>query len=136
MFLSARVLVAVSGVNSFEYSSEWLHRQLTADTLYIQLVDLEHNRGGDPKGIRYVPATLSTVTVTLGSIDSAKAVTRAASQPFAGDASIWAVAIAATDDFGEGNIEIALLDGGLAGTARKARITNGVVIESDDPGMC
>jgi len=136
MYLSARVLIAVANVNSFEYASEWLHRQLTADTLYIQLVDLEHNRGGDPKGIRYVPASLSTVTVTLGSIDSAKVVTRSATQPFASDPSIWAVAIAATDDFGEGNIEIALQDGGPAGTARKARIVNGVTIESEDPGMC
>ena len=133
MYLGARILSAVADKNNFEYATEWVHRQKTQDTLYLQLVDLDHNRAGQPEGIRYVPAAGSTMTVTLGSIDAVKAVSRAATQPFPLDPSIWKVDILAADDPGEGNIEISMTE---AGVVRKARVTNGVSVESDDPSMC
>jgi len=133
MYLGARVLAAVSDKNNHEFATEWRHRQLSADKLYVQLVDLEHNRAGNPEGIRYMPTAPATMNVTLGSIDASLAKTYVATQPFAQDPSIWLVSVLATDDFGEGDIEIELTE---AGVVRKARIQGGVSVDSDSPSFC
>lgn len=133
MFLGAQVLINVSGVNAFEAATEFRHRQGSTANLYIQLIDLDRNRSGEPAGLRYMPADASTLTVTLGSIDEALVATKTAMQPFSQDPSIWMVQIQSTDDFGQGNIEIELTEGGVV---RKARILNGVVVDPDDPSFC
>jgi hypothetical protein len=68
--------------------------------LYFQLVDASLDtdmQGYNPSGRRYMPATGSTMTVQLQNIDDSKVVTRTATQPFVGDASIWSIQILATD---------------------------------------
>lgn len=100
MLLSADFLKDVCGVNSFEYTHgvEWTEGD--ALTLSFQLIDVSLDtapQGYFPPGRRYVPASGSTLTVVIENIDDAKKVTRAATQPYAQDGSVWQVQIFATD---------------------------------------
>ncbi len=110
MLLACRFLIDVAGVNSFEYaeSVEWY--QGDSQTLYVQLIDASLDRPQDgyvPAGRRYIPAQGSTLTVTFSNIDSAKVVTRSATQPFAQDGSIWSIPILPSDPF-KGSISVHL----------------------------
>lgn len=102
MILSARMLSDAQTVNSFKYVPILQAMQGDAYTVYFQLIDASQDLARDgffPAGRRYIPASGATLTVTLDSIDAAKAITRIASQPtgFTQDASIWSVSVLATD---------------------------------------
>jgi len=100
MLLSARVLNDVASANSFEYADEAKWTEGDPVTLYIQLTDASLDTamaGFQPPGRRYLPATGATLTVQLQNIDDSKVITRTATQPFAGDGSIWSVQILSTD---------------------------------------
>lgn len=118
MLLSFRFLTDVAGVNSFEAAVSAEISQGDAQDLYFQLIDAGLDRGEQgymPAGRRYMPASPATMTVTFtntntgpttggdfqlsprinpGSLDT---FTRAATQPFAQDSSIWKVSILASD---------------------------------------
>jgi len=116
MLLSARILKDVSSVNSFDYDTEHRFMQGNAETIYIQLTDLDKDRvkdGFKPSGRRYIPQTGATLTVTIRSIDDARTVQRQALQPFPGDPSIWQLQIMPTDRIaGACKMELALVEGG------------------------
>jgi hypothetical protein len=100
MLLSARVLKAVTDVNTFEATSQFEWTEGDTTVLYFNLIDstLDMSQDGfDPAGRRYCPPATSTLTVVLESIDDARKLTRAATQPFPGDASIWSIQIFGTD---------------------------------------
>lgn len=100
MRLSGRVLLNVSSVNSFTYGTEVQASVGDAVDVYVQLVDLDQlpqNQAWQPFGLRYCPLTGATMTVDVQNLDDAKAFTRAATQPFTGDTSIWKLSLLATD---------------------------------------
>lgn len=100
MLLSARPLNDVANVNSFEYAESATWTEGDQVTLYLQLIDASLDtdmKGFFPAGRRYMPPATSTLSVQIQNIDSARVVTRQATQPFAEDASIWAVSILTTD---------------------------------------
>ena len=100
MRLSCRMLSDVQSANSFEHVDVLKLNEGDAPTVYIQLVDLDRDKASDgfkPSGRRYMPPVASTLQVVLDHIDTAKKVTRAATQPFSQDASIWSIALATTD---------------------------------------
>jgi len=100
MLLSARPLNDVANVNSFEYAEAVTWTEGDQVTMYLQLIDASLDtdmKGFYPAGRRYMPPATSTLSVQIQNIDSAKVVTRTATQPFAEDASIWAVTILSTD---------------------------------------
>lgn len=100
MLLSARFLNDVGSVNSFELTNQLEIYAGDGQTLYFQLVDASLDRpdqGFFPAGRRYMPPATSGLVVTLMNVDDAKVVLRTATQPFAGDASIWSIPILSTD---------------------------------------
>jgi hypothetical protein len=100
MLLSARILTNVNGVNDYDYADSAEFVEGDTPSIYFQLVDASRDRaleGFVPAGRRYVPASGATLQVVIDSVDDAKKVTRAASQPFANDPSIWRVTVLTTD---------------------------------------
>jgi hypothetical protein len=122
MHLSARILENVSGVNSFDYANQATFTEGDTPTIYFQLVDLAKNKASEgfvPAGCRYVPEADATLTITLDHVDSARKITRAATQPFANDPSIWSFVILTTDKLrGTVNMKLALSEDG--------KVTNGL----------
>jgi hypothetical protein len=94
------MLQDVASVNSYELTEEVEFTQGDTVDIYFQLVDASLDKavkGFVPSGRRYVPAAGATLSVKLDNIDDNIQVTRAASQPFANDSSIWKVSVLSTD---------------------------------------
>lgn len=141
MLLSARVLNDVASVNSFEYASNVAWMEGDATTLYFQLIDasLDTDMAGfNPSGRRYMPATGATLSVQLQNIDDAKVVNRTATQPFAGDASIWSIQILATDALhGMPQMLLTLVEpDGLSTKTTRGLVKNGIKIFSTSNVGC
>ena len=133
MRLGARILRAVAGVNQYEFANEFQHNEGSADTLYIQLVNLDHNQDGGPAGISYQPDAGSTLEIVLGDINTAAVVTLTAIQPFSADGSIWSGTILTTHDFGTGPLQATLTENGVIKTLT---IIDGIQVFPSDPGRC
>lgn len=116
MRLSARILENVSGVNAYDYADAAEMTAGDAPTIYFQLIDLSKDRaekGFVPAGRRYVPAAGATLSVVLDNIDDSRKVTRAATQPFPQDPSIWAITLLTTDKvLGTVNMKLTLTEPG------------------------
>ena len=100
MLLSARMLENGGTVNDLEATQRLRFCEGDAPLVYFQLVDLtkdRSDRGYFPAGRRYVPATSSTLLVTLININDSHQVVRYATQPFPGDLSIWALQLIPAD---------------------------------------
>ena len=100
MLLSARMLDSVNGVNSYEQVSCVRYFEGDAPAVYFMLIDLSLDRaeaGYMPSGRRYVPAAGATLSVLLDNLDDARKCSRAATQPFAQDLSIWCVQLLPSD---------------------------------------
>lgn len=100
MLLSARPLRDVQSVNSFRYCNQLQFTEGDVLTVYFQLIDAGldlSTEGYNPAGRRYMPAAGAVLTVTVDSINSAKKITRVATQPYAQDPSIWSLSILSTD---------------------------------------
>ena len=124
MKLGIRILDCVVDVNHFEPTTtvEWTEGDSPA--IYFQLVDERKdkaNEGFSPPFRRFMPATGATMAITLESIDDAKRVTRAATQPFSNDASIWMVDVLSTDLIGGTiNMRVVLTEDSVVTNAYKA----------------
>lgn len=100
MLLSARILNNVASINSFEWADEAEFTQGDTVDIYFQLIDASLDkavRGYQPAGRRYMPAAGATLSCKLDNIDDNIALTRAASQPFPLDPSIWKMNVLAAD---------------------------------------
>lgn len=112
MLLSARPIKDVGSVNVFTWATQLEYTQGDTVDLYFMLVDRTQDTRSDPPGRRYMPAAGATLQVTLDNIDQAKQLTRAATQPFTNDPSIWKVSIIATDVIkGTCGLALALTEG-------------------------
>lgn len=90
----------VQSVNSFEWADEVEFTKGDSVNVYFQLIDASLDKavkGFSPAGRRYVPAAGATLSVKLDNINDAIAITRAATQPYATDGSIWMLTVLATD---------------------------------------
>jgi len=111
MLLSARFLLDVANVNSYEHAAQLEFNAGDAQVIHLQLIDAALDRaeqGFSPAGRRYMPPAGSTLQLTMLNIDDAKKVTRFATQPYAQDPSIWAVSILATDPL-KGSVSLKLV---------------------------
>lgn len=120
MVLSAKVLSDVNSVNSFEYVGQLEVVEGDPFTLYFQLMD-------SSKDLRYVPASSATLSVVLTNIDTAKRVTRSATQPYPGDLSIWALSVLASDPIAAGTItaKLTLVESGVT---RNGSVINAIAV--------
>ncbi len=123
MLLSARPLNDVSNVNSFRPTSTAQFTAGDAASFYFQLIDKTldlGNEGYSPSGRRYMPAAGATLSIKIQSINDAITITRAATQPFANDPSIWVVSLLTTDKLnGSYSMRLTLSEG--------SKVTNGFV---------
>ncbi len=122
MQLFANLLLNVTDVNHFTYATG-VHAQVgDAFTVYLQLADLDQGppeRAGAPMGLRYAPAAGATLTARFRNLDAARQFVRFASQPFAGDPSIWSLPILAADPVrGTVDLVLTLTEGAVVRTAR------------------
>ncbi len=144
MLLTCRFLADVAGVNSFDAMAASISMNV-GDTqgLYFQLVDASLDRkdqGFNPSGRRYMPAAGATVSVAFTNTDTGPDVcvtefggsrinpsvpaniVRAASNPFAQDASIWKVQLLGTDALnGTVNVAVTLTEPGSPNRVVTAR---------------
>jgi hypothetical protein len=103
-------------VNSYSYTPEYNWTEGDTLTVYFQIVDANldtSNQGFNPPGRRYIPASGSTMTVSLENIDDAKVLSKSATNPFASDLSIWSFNVISTDAIrGAPQMRITLSEGG------------------------
>ena len=107
MLLSGRILTDVGGVNIFDYAESAQFTEGDAPSIYIQLIDVAKDQKLTPPGRRYMPAAGALLEVTIGNVDTAKVVTRTASQPFSNDPSIWKIYLLTTDPV-RGTVDVTL----------------------------
>lgn len=105
MLLTGRMLNNVSNVNSFCYVMEAAFTEGDPQDVYFQLLD---GSKGEAPGMRYMPPATTTLSVSINHIDSAKAITRSATQPYpTSDPSIWKITFLSTDTL-KGTFDIRL----------------------------
>lgn len=117
MNLSTRFLSNVANVNSFIYVDRPTFTEGDTSDVYLQLIDKELDTPAFnyyPPYRRFVPIAGSTLIVVLMSLDSTRVVTKAATQPFVGDSSIWKFSVTPSDRLrGSVNMRIQLNQGGI-----------------------
>jgi hypothetical protein len=113
--LYCRFLDNVAGVNSYDPKAQLQFSEGGSRPIYLQLVNRSQDtddQGFSPPGRRYVPQAGATLQVSLLNLDQAVQVTKAAIQPFAGDASIWKIDSYPSDKLrGTVSLRLALTEG-------------------------
>lgn len=128
MRLSAKPLKNFQNINSFDFGSEWTIRVDEANTLYLQLVDL------DQEGLRYIPTTPgATLQVIFPAVSSANIITKTATQVSALDGSLWSVSLLETEKPSSGNVQFVLVENGVT---RRFVLQQGLVVEMFNQGGC
>jgi len=134
MFLGGRMLKNVQNVNSWEVANEVKLREGNAATVYFQITDEEQASDlMNGFGLRYMPASGSTMNVTISSINSANVLNKIATQPFPQDSSIWQFNILSTDKVAQGNLMFSLTENGIIKTGV---IAKAVILQSLNPSLC
>lgn len=125
MLLSARLLKNCVNVNSFEPATNIRFTQGDNVQIFLQLIDLEKDRANDgyaPFGKRYVAASGAVLNITIPNIVTAPnslVVTKVATQPFAGDQSIWSFQVFPTDGLvGTYSLQLVLVEGAVTTNGR------------------
>lgn len=128
MLLSAKLLNSVANVNTFEYVDQLPFTEGDAPLdIYLQITDLSKDRlvqGFKPSGRRYIPAVGALLQVTIQNIDQSKTIVKSATQPFAGDTSIWKIQLLTTDPVINGTLSLTLK------LTEGSTITNGFVFNA------
>lgn len=137
MLLSARPLINVSGVNDFEISDTVSFTQGDALYVYFQLIDQNKDRtiqGFKPSGRRYVPASGSTLSVVIPSVDSTRIITKTATNPYSSDTSIWRIQITASDALvGTYSLKLTLTEGA---TVTYGTVNNMLSVSPQNSSYC
>lgn len=121
MQLTLRLLDDVQTVNSWEAVTEISVIAGDPQEIYVQLLDARKKACPSDGPMRYMPAAGAELEVVLDSIDADKKVTKAASQPFANDASIWRIQLTAIESAklaGTVNLVFSLTEGTRVASGR------------------
>lgn len=126
MLLSARLLNHYANINQFEPALQTEFTEGDPVTVYLQLTDLTKNKENKPlTGMRYVPATGATLSVVIKSVDGTKTLTKTATNPDAGDRSVWSFSISSADAVkGTLSLQLTLTEGG---TIRHGRVDSALM---------
>lgn len=131
MLLSARMLQNVCDANTFDYVTEVRFTEEDGPAVYFQLIDKQKDRadqGCFPAGRRYAPAAGATLSVVIDNLDDDIKITRAATQPYSNDPSIWRVQLLSTDPIrGTANLRLTLTEGSVI---RRGTVTAALCIDS------
>lgn len=127
MNLAVRLLNNVCNVNDFEQVSSITLTRGNPDKIYFRVVQPSN---GD---LRYIPTTPTTGLVKFLHNDNSKKISRAASQPFAGDTSIWSVDVLSTDEIQFDSMTFQLTEGtGPGQTVKTMNVLGDIVTEDVD----
>jgi hypothetical protein len=131
MILSARFLNDVNNINSFQTVEVGQFTEGDSASVFFQLIDSTldlANKGFNPPGRRFIPATGATLQVIVDSIDDSKKITRSATNPFPDDRSIWKLDFLASDKIsGTANFQLVLTEGSAV---RRGVVKSGMRIAS------
>lgn len=135
MKLGFAILDSNSTVNNLKYLNQ-LHLA-SGDTaeLYIQIVDLESQRGSNVYS-RFVPSAAATLTINFFNHNTALNMTKFAIMPFqADDRSIWKVTLSSTDTQSLNSVTIKgqLIDGA---TVKTITANNVIIVDPASPFQC
>jgi len=140
MRLYAKMLKNVSNVNHFEYTATTYVAEGGVNDIYFQLVDLDkvYYPGIDTSTLpnnplRYMPATGSTIDVIFDSLFDDAQFVKTATQPFAQDASIWKVSLAADEIPSSGNFIFELTE---SGSVKRVTVKNVMNVSLNEVGSC
>lgn len=127
MSFSVKLLENVNNINQFQTVESVRLTRGNPYSLYFRVIQPTVG------GLRYIPATGATGTVKFTHIDDTKKITRAATNPFAGDKSIWKVDILATDEIQFNSMTFELTDGtGPSAPVYKINISGDLVTDETD----
>ena len=128
MKLSAKFLKNVANINCFEHTDQWDMAEGSAQTLYFQIVD------SHKEDLRYITgATTYSVDVTFLSIDTGLEFTKAATQNFADDKSVWSIALTAAEVPTSGAVKFKLTEDAVES---QFRVEAAIVVHLLGSGSC
>lgn len=128
MKLSAKFLKNVANINCFKYVSQWDIAEGSAQRLYFQIID-KHK-----EDLRYISgATVYTVSLEFPSIDDNVTITKAATQAYTDDKSIWYIDLLASEVPNSGAVKFTLVED--ANTSQ-FRVEQAIVIDLLNAGSC
>jgi hypothetical protein len=142
MRLNAKVLKNVNSVNSWVFANQAFMTQDQANTMYIQIVDLDQS--ADPAieksqahpqfPIRYIPqGTVVGIEATFPSLEDSEQFTIIGTQPFAQDRSIWKFDLSAVQVPSSGNVDFKLTEDG---SSKSFKVKNAVQLDPTSIGGC
>jgi hypothetical protein len=112
MLLTARILADVADVNHWTAADVAESVEGSTLDLYFQTVDGSVERHNVPAGRRYIPAAGALLEVTIETINTAKRVVRAATNPFPEDKSIFKLSLTPADGLvGTFSLKLKLVEG-------------------------
>lgn len=140
MKLNAKILKNVDNVNSWKYAAQSSIQEGQANSVYLQLVDLDKIPGNDKSTVlpenpmRYISqATTLTVEATFSSIDDSGDIVVIGTQPFADDKSIWKISLSDTQLPKSGNFKLKVTEDGID---KQMLIKNSIVVDLLNIGGC
>ena len=142
MRLSAKILKNVNNVNSWTYTNQSFMSEGQANTLYLQLVDLDMSTSVDSEKlvafpqypIRYISqATTLTTSVTFQSLDDSLEFSISGTQPYAQDRSIWKFDLSASQIPSGGYIKVNIAEDSVV---KSFLVKNAIEVDFLDIGGC
>ena len=140
MRLNAKLIKNVANVNLWEYTNERFIQDGQANTIYIQLVDLdkiqpaEKSKANPDFPLRYISqATVIEVEMTFPDLDSVEEFTVQGTQPFADDKSIWRFDLTSDQTPNSGGVIVKITEDG---EEKSFVLRNAINVEYNDIGGC
>lgn len=135
MKLGVRVLNSSSTLNNLMHLNQIEVSPGETVTVVMQLVDLTTVSESNRIGTRYIPASGATLSVVIQSNNSANVLTKAATQPFAEDGSIWQFTLSASEtaQIGAMDLLVTLTEGA---SIKKANGKQTLIADSSSPYQC
>lgn len=126
MRLGIQMLNNSSLLNSLLYLNQIIVNPGETYTVYFQLADLDSQHGPNCPALRYIPASGSSMSIKLTSINVANNITKIPFNPFPDDRSIWAFNLSAIEtQYAAGiNMRVTLTEG----SSVKIAVADAVII--------
>jgi hypothetical protein len=142
MRINAKIIKNVNNVNSWVFANQAFMTQDQANTMYIQIVDLDQS--SDPSveksqsfpqfPVRYIPQGTSVgIEATFPALEDDEKFTITGTQPFAQDRSIWRFDLSAVQVPSSGNVDFKLTEDG---SSKSFKVKNAVQLDPTSIGGC
>lgn len=140
MRINAKILKNVADVNTWQYANQAYIQEGQANSIYIQLVDLDKTHPDEKSEalpdfpVRYIPqGAVNSVSMTFLDIDSDTEFSVTGSQPFADDKSIWKIDLTDAQLPNTGSVKVSLDEDG---TVMQFLLKGALSVELLDVGGC